>query len=205
MHMTEEKKHASGFRVKWADREIEYYGDSVQEVFESVFSHVKSVPINYVQQSQPTVQISTEPSAMQPLRTPTPTGAEGVEYGRLVIDSKATKEQVSAVIKFEKRSGFSEFVPYLPGHPEARDAVVLVSYAVQVGLQKTPIEVTYLKKLLKGPNGYPLPGNMLGMILKDFRNADVTIASQVKGRYKPFTLGKKGLERARKLLNAGTK
>jgi len=193
--MSEEKKH--GFRIKWADREIEYYGDSVQEVFETVFNYVKNVPISYVQPTQP-----SGPPTIQPTETPTPIIAEGVEYERLANDAQVTKEQVLAVIKFVKRNGFSDMVPYLPGHPEIRDAVVLVSHAIQVGLQKTPIEVTYLKKLLKGPNGYPLPGNQLGEILRDFRKTDVTIASQIKGRYKPFTLGKKGLDRARKLLKA---
>jgi len=195
--MSEEKKHVSGFRIKWADREIEYYGDSAQDVFKTVFDYVKSVPISYV---QPSGQISAEPPAMPSAETPKLVTAEGVEYERIANDAQVKKEQVLTVIKFERREGFSELVPYLPGHPEIRDAVVLVSYAIQVGLQKTPIEVTYLKKLLKEPNGYPLPGNELGEILKDFRKTGITIASQIKGRYKPFTLSKKGLERARKLL-----
>lgn len=199
--MNEEKRHMShGFRIKWADREIEYYGESVLEVFNTVFDYVKSVPITYTQLTQP----STATPTVSSTEAPTPIVVEGEEYERLAKDAQVSKEQVLNVIKFDKREGFPELVPYLPGHPEIRDAVVLVSYSLQVGLQKTPIEVTYVKKVLKGPNGYPLPGNELGVILRDFRNTDVTIASQIKGHYKPFTLGKKGLERARKLLKKAT-
>lgn len=199
MRMNEEKKHAYGFRIKWADREIEYYGDSVQEVFNTVFEYVKSVPISYVQQVQPLGQISAGPTI--PLaETPAPTIVEGEEYERLVKDAGVTREQLLTAIKFEKRQGFSGLVPYLPKHPEESDAALLVSYALQVGLQKTPIEVADLRAILKGPNGYPLPGNQLGRILENFRRTDVTIASQTQARYKPFTLSTKGLDKARKLL-----
>jgi hypothetical protein len=200
--MSEEKRATSGFKIKWADREIEYYGDSVPEVFKTVFDHVKSVPITYAQQAQPSAQEPMRPPSTLIAETRTPAAVEGDEYERIAKDAEVTKDQVLGAIKFEKRDKFPTLVPYLPKHPDLRDAVVLVSYAVQVGLQKTPIEVSYLKVLLKGPNGYPMPGNELGLILMDFREGDVIIASQTQRRNKPFTLSTKGIDRARKLLKA---
>lgn len=202
--MSEEKKHTSGFRIKWADREIEYYGNDVSEVFKAVFDYVKNAPITYIQPSQPSGQILTAPPTTPPSDRQQPRIVEGEEYERIVRDAGVTEEQLLTTIKFEKREGFSELVPYLPKHPEEADAVILVSYALQVGLQKTPIKVIDLRAILKGPNGYPLPGNQLGKILENFRNTDTTIASQTQERYKPFTLSTKGLNRARKLLqNSG--
>jgi hypothetical protein len=200
--MSENKKEfRSGFRIKWADREIEYYdesGKSVLDVFNKVFEHIRSIPIQVT-------QFTTTPS------TPTsPTGIpegkqtliEGDEYDRIAKDANipTKKEDVIKVIKFEKRQDFPDIVPFLPTHPNTPDAVRLVCYAIQVGLQKTPIEVSHLKKILKGPNGYPLPGRELGLILANFRRDDVIIASQTKGKYKPFTLSTKGIKQARELL-----
>jgi hypothetical protein len=200
--MTEEKKTSCGFKIKWADREIEYYGDSVQEVFNTVFEHVKNVPISYAQPVQLPGQISVESKTIPPVEKTTPAVVENEEYQRLVKDAGVTREKLLTAIKFEKREGFSALVPYLPKHPEESDAVILVSYALQVGFQKTPIEVADLRAILKGPNGYPLPGNQLGLILLNFRRTGVTIASQTQARYKPFTLSTKGLDKARKLLRA---
>jgi hypothetical protein len=201
--MSEEKKQTLGFKIRWADREIEYYGDSAQEVFNRVFEHVKSVPITYVQPVHPPEQmpnVSTTIVSEKPAAT-----VEGGEEDRIIKDAQITREQLLANIKFEKREGFSELVPCLPRHPAEIDAVILVTYALQVGMQKSPIEVKDLRAILKGPNGYPLPGNQLGLILQNFRYSDVTIASQAQERYKPFTLSTKGLERARNLLKTGGK
>jgi len=190
-----------GFRIKWADREVEYYGDATKEVFDMVFEHVKSTPITFVQLTKPPEQTPTEvptpPTSSEP---PKPTTAVTQEYNRIINDAKVTQEQLLAHIKFEKREGFTDFIPYLPKHPKDRDAIILVSYGLQVGLQMTQIDVTYLRKLLKGPNGYPFPGNQLGKILENFRDAGVTISSQTQARYKPFTLSTKGLDKARELL-----
>lgn len=204
MHMNEEKRATYGFKIKWADREIEYYGDSVAEMFRIVFDHVKSAPITYVQPVQPSAQVSMRPPSTTVITETPPAIVEDDEYNRIMKDAQVTKDQVLSVIRFEQRAGFSEPIPCLPGHPQIRDAVVLVSYALQLGFQKTQIEVAEFKKILR-EDGYPLPGNELGLILRDFRNSGVTIASQTKGQYKPFTLGKKGLERARNLLKTGGK
>jgi len=201
MRMSENRKEfRSGFRIKWADREIEYYdesGKSVQDVFNMVFEHVKSIPVQAVQ------FITTTPSVPTPqtvVSEEKPVLTEGDEYDRIAKDAGVSKEDVIKVIKFEKREDFPELVPFLPMHPNTPDAVRLVCYAIQVGLQKTPIEVSYLKKILKGPNGYPLPGRELGIILANFRRDDVIIASQTNGKYKPFTLSTKGIKQARELL-----
>jgi hypothetical protein len=200
--MKEEKK-CTGFRVKWADREIEYYGESASDVFNKVFEHVKSIPVGVVQPSPIQGPSETQQTTTQKQQPSIP--VEGAEYKRIANDAKTPVENVPKTIEFKKIKEFSELVPFLPKHPVNRDAVVLVSYALQVGLQKTQIEVSYLKKLLKGPNGYPLPGNEYGVILKDFRNYNLIIASQTVDRNKPFTLSKKGLNRARKLLKSNQK
>jgi hypothetical protein len=198
--MVEEKKqNQCGFRMKWADREIEYYGDSVLDVFNKVFEHVKSVPIMLIQPNQAATSIPVPDAGV--CREQEPAALDVDEYVRISNDAKISKEEVVKIIRFEKREGFQDFVPFLPTHPDLdRDAVRLVTYAQQVGLQRTPIELSYLKKLLKGPNGYPLPGRALGLILEDFRRENVVIASQTQGRNKPFSLSEKGLKQARELL-----
>lgn len=202
--MDEEKRYTRfGFRIKWADREIEYYGDSVSDVFKTVFEHVKSVPVSGVQPTQAPMQIPAEAPTIP--ETPKPTVPLGAESDRIAREARVSEEQVMSVIEFMKSPEFPNLVPFLPKHPSSQDAVLLVSYALQVGLQKTPIEVSNLKKLLKGPNGYPLPGNEFGLILADFRRTGILIASQTRGQYKPFTLSSKGLGRARKLLKTTEK
>jgi len=207
MQMSEEKKQTSGFKIKWADREIEYYGDNAPDVFKTVFEYVKSAPITNVPSvppsTQPPTQPLTQPPTQEAMKPPTST-VEGDVYERIMKDAEVTKEQVLSAIKFEKRAGFSESIPCLPSHPHVRDAVVLVSYALQLGFQRTLIEVADLKKILR-EDGYPLLGSELGLILRDFRRDNVTITSQTKGQYKPFSLANKGLDRARNLLKTGSK
>jgi len=199
--MSEEKKHVYGFRIKWADREIEYYGDTANEIFKEVFEYIKTVPITYVQTTQvPTRQIPATPPTTVPLEAPV--AIEGIEYERLANDAKISREEILKVIEFRKTDLFPELIPFLPKHPDIRDAIFLTSYAMQVGLQKNQIEVLYLKKVLKGPNGYPMPGREFGLILEDLRKQDVIIASGTQKRNKPFSLSSKGLERARKLIKA---
>ena len=201
MHMTENKNEMrTGFRIKWADREIEYFGESALDVFKEVFEHVKSVPITYAPAGQVSPQTTTSMSQITTFEKQKATPVKGDEYSRISKDANIPIEKVSKVIQFVKRNGFQEVIPFLPEHPDSRDAVRLVCYALQVGLQKTPIEVSYLKKILKGPNGYPLPSRELGLILKGFRRDRVIIASQTQKRNKPFTLSKKGIDQARTLL-----
>lgn len=202
--MSEEKRVANGFRIKWADIEIEYYGDSVPEMFRIVFEHVKNVPISSAQPVQPQGQKTIVPATTSPPAETVSTVGESDAYKRVADDAQVTEEQVLSVIKFEKRPNFPQLVPCLPAHPVTRDAVMLVSYALQLGLQKTQIELPDVKKLLR-EIGYPLPGNELGLILADFRATDVTIASQTKGRNKPFSLSTKGLEKARNLVKTSVR
>ncbi len=198
--MSEEKIAKCGFKIKWADKEIEYYGDDASALFKSVFEHVKNIPVAHIQPSPPTKETPLTPQAGTLEATPALV-TEGEEYDRIMKDADATKEQVLRLVKFEKRKDFSEMIPCLPSHPPTRDAVVLISYALQLGLRKTQIEVTDLKKIMR-EDGYPLLGHELGSILADFRRDNVTITSQTKGLYKPFSLGTKGLNRARMLLKS---
>jgi len=198
--MSEEKKHIYGFRIKWADREIEYYGDSAADIFKEVFEHVKGIPI-ISPPGTPTPQVTEGQKA------PTPEISkriEGEEYDRIARDTKIQKEQIIKIIEFRKIPMYETLAPFLPKHPtKIEDAALLVSYALQVGLQKTSLDVSYLKKLLKDPNGYQLPSRTLGKVLDGLRRKDWLLASQAKkGRNKPFTLSQPGLEQARKLLKA---
>lgn len=201
LRMSEKEKNSrSGFRIKWADREIEYYGDSVADVFRVVFDHVKSTPLMAGESIQ---QTQTQMQQVEVSREGKPaTALFKMEYSRISKDAHISTEQVIKTIKFETRKDFAEPVPILPAHPESQNAVMLVSYAIQVGLQKTPIQTAYLKKLLKGPNGYPLPGSEFGRILDNLRKTDIAIASHTVGRHKPFSLSKKGLEKVRELLKS---
>jgi hypothetical protein len=191
--MNEEKK--SRFRIKWADREVEYYGDEAKAAYDDLIAHVKSIPIGVM-----TPPIPGAPPA-PPTSAPPPPSAKGRELELISNDSRIPLEQLGQLIEFRTVKDFNEPVPFLPRHPENEDATLLISYALQVGLQKSQIEVSYLKKILEGPNGYPLPGRTLGLILLNFRNRKWTITSQTKGRYKPFSLSSDGgLEAARELL-----
>lgn len=192
--MNEEKK--SRFRIKWADREVEYYGDEAKAAYDELIAHVKSIPISVSALPIPGAQ-----SAPSPTIAPPSPSARGRELELVSNDSRIPQEQLGQLIEFRTVKDFNELVPFLPRHPENEDATLLISYALQVGLQKSQIEVSYLKKILEGPNGYPLPGRTLGLILLSFRNRKWTITSQTKGRYKPFSLSSDGgLEAARELL-----
>lgn len=197
--MTEEKTPRYGFRIKWADREVEYYGESVHEVFEEVFGHVKSIPIaSAISTPSPEGQEGehkTPPSEIHKILV------EGTEYDRIGRDSGIPKEQIVKVIEFKTAPKYDTLVPFLPKHPKEDEAALLVSYAFQVGLQQGTVDVSFLKRVLKDPNGYLLPSRGLGDILKQLRRKNYLIASQAKkGRNKPFTLSEDGLTAARKLL-----
>lgn len=193
--MSNEKK--SKFRIKWADREVEYCGDEAKDAYDDLIEHVKNIPIQPIIQAQ----------APQPTTTPTPTAtpqqpvAKTKELELISKDCRIPIEQLGQVIQFKSFEVFPEPVPYLPRHPQDSDATLLVCYALQVGLQKSPMEVSYVKKILAQANGYPLPSNAFGVILREFRSKRWTITSQTRGRYKPFSLSADGgLEAARELL-----
>jgi hypothetical protein len=195
--MSEEKKTPCGFRIKWADREIEYHGDSALEVFRTVFEYVKSVPTTYIPAIQPPIQSPTS-EPVKPFMAP----IVGSEFSRIALDSKVAIEQISKIIELRKDAKYQTPAPFLPKHPKEEEAALLVSYVLQVELQQTPIDVSYLKDLLQDPNGYQLPGRAFGLLLQDMRDTKHWIlASQAKkGRNKPFSLSEQGLEEARNLL-----
>jgi hypothetical protein len=125
---------------------------------------------------------------------------EGTEYDRIARDSGIPKEQCAKVIEFKTAPKYDTLVPFLPKHPKEEEAALLVSYAFQVGLQQGTVDVSFLKRVLKDPNGYLLPSRGLGDILKALRRKKYLIACQAKkGRNKPFTLSEGGLTAARKL------
>lgn len=190
--MNEEKK--SRFRIKWADREVEYYGDEAKAAYDDLIAHVKSIPVGLASPRAPEAPPTPSPSVPPP-------SARGREWELISNDSRIPSEQLVQLIEFRTAKDFNEPVPFLPKHPENEDATLLISYALQVGLQKSQIEVSYLKKILEGTNGYPLPSRTLGRMLENFRRRKWTITSQTKGRFKPFSLSSDGgLEAARELL-----
>jgi hypothetical protein len=185
-----------GFRIKWGDKEIEYFGDSSKDLFMTVFDYIKSIPSYSPDAGQ------KGPSGQPPSGAPTSTvsNAELEGYKRIAVDAGVTTDQVQKVIIFEKRPEFPDLVPMMVSHPKDRDAVKLAAYAMQVGLQKNLIELATFKKILCGPNNYQFPGGTLGGILKDFRKCNYVSASATQGRYKPFNLTKEGLDLARDLI-----
>ena len=112
--MAEEKSPKFGFKIKWADREVEYYGESVKEVFEDVFEYVKSIPISTVMPTPSTKELKVEHKS--PLESQK-TSVQGTEYDRLARDSGLTKEQVAKVIEFKNTPAYDTLVPFLPNEP----------------------------------------------------------------------------------------
>jgi hypothetical protein len=191
--MSENAIKNEGFRIKWADKEVEYYGPSAQQNFDKVMDLIKIAKDEKTKEVPPvTTSLDTSSPNIQAVDSPA--------YERISKDAKISEEQVKKAISFEKRDGFEGLVPILPEHPETRDAIRLIIYALQVGIQKTPVEISYLKDVLMKVNGYPLPGSELGWALQDFRKTNTTITSQTQGRNMPVTLSTKGLDIAREYL-----
>ena len=72
-------------------------------------------------------------------------------------------------------------------------------------MQQKSVEVSYMKRLLKGPNGIPLPGRDFGLALRSLRRKHFIDASQAKkGRDKPFWLNDDGLKEARTQIKTKT-
>lgn len=190
-----EQKPQNGFKIKWENKEIEYYGESVKVEFEKL--------VNYLMSTKPSVPI-TPNSPDNHTEQPEENNDFSQEYERLSMDSGLPKENIMRLVRFEKRKEFSYVIPVLPAHPDLPKAIRLIVYGLQVGLQKSQVEVSQLKLILKGPNGYPIPGRQLGLVLQDFRESDVIIASHTQGRNKPFCLSTKGLQQAKELLKEST-
>ncbi len=179
-------QNKSRFRIKWADREVEYYGDEATTLYKDIIEYVKSIPIS-------AVIAKTAPLESQPSHTTDQSlNAKNKELQLISKDCGVSTDQLSDILQFNVFEGFQEEVPHLPKHPEEENAALLVCYALQVGLQKQWLEVAYIKDILTQVNGYPLPGRKLGRILESFRNKKWTITSQTKGRYKSFCLSSDG-------------
>ena len=185
----------NGFRIKWGDKEIEYFGDSSKDLFVTVFNYIKGMPIPTRDAGQKEPE---QPSVVVTASAISDADFEG--YKRIATDTGVSTAQIQKVLTFEKRPDFPDFVPMLVSHPKDRDAVRLAAYALQVGLQKNPIEWTEFKKILCGANNYQFPGNTLGSIFVDFRKSNFVSASTAQGRNKPFCLTKEGLDLTRELI-----
>jgi len=189
------KEDRSRFRIKWADREVEYCGDEAKLLYENLIEYVKSIPI-------PTATTTAVSLESRPPVMPQPSVVtENKELQLISNDCGIPVEQLADLVQFKTFKGFKEAVPYLPRHPRVEDATLCVCYALQVGLQKEWLEVAHIKDVLTQVNGYPLPGRTFGLILQDLRNRRWTIASGTKEKYKPFCLSSNGgLAAARDLM-----
>jgi len=194
--MSEEKK--SRFKIKWADREVEYYGDEAKAAFDSLIEHVKSVPIQVV--APPQTSHITPPSTT-PL-SPQPPIGENKELALVSRDSAIPVEQLGQVLQFRTQEGFRERVPFLPRRlDEESDAALVVCYALQVGLQQQQLQFLYVKRVLSEINGYQLVGNRFGEIIAEFRRKHLTITHMTGESYRPFSLSADGgLDAAREIL-----
>jgi len=88
----------------------------------------------------------------------------------------------------------------LPSHPPQRQAVRLITYALQVGLEQSYVNIHNLKKIL-ALNNYVFPGSSLGSILVDFRRSGFVEAAKGKQRRnRQLKLTDNGLEMVRRLI-----
>jgi len=123
--------------------------------------------------------------------------AEFEGYTRILHDTGVPIEQLSKTVLFEKHPEFENHIPMLPTHPPQRQAVRLVTYALQVGLEQPQIRLRHLKKIL-ALNSYSFPGSTLGSILVDFRRSGFASADSAdQHRNRPLFLTETGLEMAR--------
>ena len=119
-------------------------------------------------------------------------------YTKILRDTGVSIEQLTKNILFQKHPEFQDHIPMLPLHPPQRQAVRLVTYALQVGLEQPQIRLRQLKKIL-ALNSYSFPGSALGSILVDFRRSDFASADSAdQHRNRPLFLTETGLEITRK-------
>lgn len=197
--MSKEISQNSEFKIKFYQIEFEYSGKNAEQIFEKVFEFVKSLPlpkIENITKSDIQNPSSDSDSTNQKQNLP----EENKPNYFIAKDSQMDIDEINQLIIFKKEPAVPYDTPILHNHPnDLEDAIVLITYAIQMGLQKFPIELVDLKKILK-INGYALVGRNLGEALVSLRRKNYMTASQTKGQYKPHTLVKEGIERARLLL-----
>jgi len=183
-----------GFRLKWGDKEVEYFGDESKDVLRTVLEYVKSGPDAGTLKDMPV--IIKKRNKKEPFDADlNNTDFEG--YTKILHDTGVSIEQLSKTIFFQKHPEFEGHIPMLPTHPPQRQAVRLVTYALQVGLEQPQIRLRHLKKIL-ALNSYSFPGSSLGSILVDFRRSGFASADSVdQHRNRPLFLTETGLEMAR--------
>jgi len=132
-----------GFRLKWGDKEVEYFGDESKDVLRTVLEYVKSGPDAGTLKDMPV--IIKKRNKKEPFDADlNNTDFEG--YTKILHDTGVSIEQLSKTIFFQKHPEFEGHIPMLPTHPPQRQAVRLVTYALQVGLEQPQIRLRHLKK-----------------------------------------------------------
>ncbi len=188
-----------GFRIKWGDKEIEYFGDASHDLLRTVLDYVKSSPDDATQKDIPIIinkHDEVEPKEEEVIYNNF--GFEG--YKRIQADSGVSIGQLQKSIVFHLKPAFDNYVPMLPSHPAQRQAVRLVAYALQIGLEQPHINLHLLKKILAA-NNYAFPGGSLGSILVDFRRSGfVSAVSDNQRRNRPLCLTENGLEMVRRFI-----
>ena len=187
-----------GFRVKWGDKEIEYFGDANKDLLRAVLDYVKSSPDAAALKDMPIiVNKQGEVELKDELAIDNDLDFDG--YKRILVDTGVSIEQLQKTVTFQIKPDFEDYVPILPSHPAQRQAVRLVTYALQVGLEQPHVELRQLKKIL-ALNNYAFPIGSLGSILVDFRRSGFVSAYSAKQRRnRPLGLTENGLEIATKL------
>ena len=184
-----------GFRIKWGDKEIEYFGDASKDVLRTILDYVKSSPDAGTLKDMPI--IIKKRNNDEPFNADLNSDAEFEGYTKILRDTGVSIEKLTKTIIFQKNPEFENYIPMLPSHPPQRQAVRLVTYALQVGLEQPQIRLRQLKKILE-LNHYSFPGSALGSILVDFRRSGFASADSAnQHRNRPLSLTETGLEMAR--------
>ena len=182
-----------GFRIKWGNKEIEYFGDSSKDLFRTVFEYVQKNPETGIIESLPIFNDRLGEVKFKG-EMPIDSNVDFEGYQRICVDTGVSVEQLQKVLTFQKRPDSEDWVPILTAHPAQRDAIRIVAYALQVGLQQAQIDLAVFKRILSEFNKYPLPDNSLGSILVDFRRSGFVVSSSaVQHRNRPFSLTEEGL------------
>jgi hypothetical protein len=187
-----------GFRIKWGDKEIEYFGDASKDLLRAVLDCVKNSPDAVNMKDIPI--IVDNPGESNPKHDLGIDDPDFEGYKRILVDTGVSFEQLQKTLIFQRKPDFEDYVPMLPAHPPQRQAVRLVTYAMQVGLEHPQVNLRLLKKVLS-VNNYPFSGSALGSILVDFRRSGfVEAAKGEQRRNRPLNLTESGLEMVRRLI-----
>ena len=181
-----------GFRIKWGNKEIEYFGDSSKDLFRTVFEYVQKNPETGIIESLPIFSNRLGEVKFKG-EMPIDSNVDFEGYQRICVDTGVSVEQLQKVLTFQKRPDSEDWVPILTVHPAQRDANDS-RLCSQVGLAQEQIDLAVFKRILSEFNNYPLPDNSLGSILVDFRRSGFVVSSSaVQHRNRPFSLTEEGL------------